>query len=127
MNDAEENKPRILIVDDIVVNLKLLRQILRDDFLISFAPGGVRALEVVALQKPDLILLDIMMPDMDGISVCRHLRENPETAAIPVIFISANEEAMADIAACGGGGPVDCIVKPVNAGVLLTKIKQFLG
>ncbi|MBF0181091.1 MAG: response regulator [Magnetococcales bacterium] len=126
MNTAEENKPRILIVDDIVVNLKLLRQILRDDFLISFAPGGRKALEVVALQKPDLILLDIMMPDMDGIEVCRYLRENPETAAIPVIFVSANEEAMAEIADCAGER-VDCIVKPVDAGVLLTKIRRFLG
>ncbi len=123
--NSELKQPRILIVDDIVVNLKLLRQILRNDYQVSFAINGVKALEVMALQKPDLILLDIMMPEMDGFEVCQRVKSNPETTDIPIIFITANEEMVDAVKACKYGG-VDYIIKPVNALGLLEKLRLYL-
>jgi two-component system sensor histidine kinase/response regulator len=83
----------ILIVDDNPNNLRLLIAILQErGYQIRPANNGVRALSTAKKQKPDLILLDINMPEMDGYEVCRQLKADPDTADIPVLFISANDE-----------------------------------
>ena len=88
MNPTHE-KPRVLIVDDEPTNVKLLVANLRSDYKISIANNGHEALKLVALKHPDLILLDIMMPEMDGYTVCQKLKTEPEAWDIPVIFITA--------------------------------------
>ena len=79
----------VLIVDDEVTNIKVLSSLLQDDLKIVFATNGTTALERARTKKPDLVLLDIMMPGIDGYEVCRKLKENPKTSHIPVIFVTA--------------------------------------
>ncbi len=80
----------ILIVDDVADNLDVLRGILKDDYKVKAVTNGIKAIEIAnSDQSPDIILLDIMMPEMDGFEVCRKLKEDAETANIPVIFITA--------------------------------------
>ena len=88
----EDRRPRLLLVDDEPTNLHVLRQILGDDYRLQFATDGPKALQLVKLQKPDLILLDIMMPTLSGYDVCRQLKAHPQTQDIPVIFVSALSE-----------------------------------
>lgn len=85
-----ERKSRILIVDDERPNVQVLNAILQDDYEISVALNGEQALKrAFGEKKPDLVLLDIQMPDLDGFEVCRRLQEHPDTRDIPVIFITA--------------------------------------
>ncbi|MGI9260729.1 MAG: response regulator, partial [Woeseiaceae bacterium] len=80
----------VLIVDDTPANLDLLREILSDDYRVRIATSGEKALELASRKPlPDIILLDIMMPGMDGYEVCQELKQNPETTPIPVIFVTA--------------------------------------
>ena len=82
--------PKILVVDDQPINVQLLkRKLEREGMTVAAAYSGKEALDSVAADKPDLILLDVMMPDMDGIEVCQRLQADPETKGIPVIFITA--------------------------------------
>ena len=83
------NKPLILAVDDEASNLQLLRQILQDHYRLLFAKDGARALELANKERPDLVLLDVMMPGMSGYEVCAALKANPLTAPIPVVFVTA--------------------------------------
>jgi putative two-component system response regulator len=102
----------ILIVDDTLANLQLLANILKEDgYKVRPAINGSLALRAVAQKKPDLILLDIKMPDMDGYQVCQALKENPDTKDIPVIFISALSDANDKVRAFSMGG-VDYLTKP---------------
>ena len=87
--DTQDHRPRLLLVDDEPTNLQLLRQILQADYRLLFATDGARALQLAKEQRPDLILLDIMMPGMDGYAVCQALKRQPLTAHIPVIFVTA--------------------------------------
>lgn len=90
MND---DRPTILIVDDASYNLTLMRELLKPFYRTTFANSGQRALKLAAEKEPpQLILLDIMMPDMDGYEVCERLKSNPATENIPVIFVSAKGE-----------------------------------
>ena len=110
-----EEKPCILIVDDTPDNIELLTGLLEDDYLIKAAPNGQIALKAVkAGGIPDLILLDIMMPGMDGFEVCSKLKEDPETKDIPIIFITAKNE-IDDETRGFSLGAVDFISKPINA------------
>lgn len=84
---------KILIVDDEPNNLQLLRQVLKGKFQLIFANCGVKALSAAQEHQPDLILLDIMMPDLSGYEVCEKLKSNPLTKAIPVIFVTAMSDA----------------------------------
>jgi putative two-component system response regulator len=102
----------ILVVDDTLANLQLLANILKEDgYKVRPAINGSLALRAVAQKKPDLILLDIKMPDMDGYQVCQALKENPDTKDIPVIFISALSDANDKVRAFSMGG-VDYLTKP---------------
>ncbi len=119
-------KPQILVVDDEPANLRVLKQILQDDYRLSFAKSGEEALRLVNNSKPDLILLDIMMPDMTGLEVCKALKSQPSTQSIPVIFVTAlNEES--DEAQGLELGAVDYITKPVSAAIVRARVKTHLS
>ncbi len=119
-------KPNILIVDDTPLNLSLLVDILsKDNYQARPVPSGKLALIAVKVIVPDLILLDIMMPDMDGYEVCQALKEDETTKDIPVIFISAIDEISDKIRAFDAGG-VDYIVKPIQPQEVLARVKTHL-
>ncbi len=119
-------RPRILIVDDVHENLHALMNVLRDDYAILAATSGEKALELARRSpQPDLILLDIRMPGMDGYSVLAELKIDPATAEIPVIFVTALSEA-ADEARGLKLGVADYIVKPVNPELLHSRIRTQL-
>src|SRR6185369_2170522 len=87
------HKQTILIVDDIPANIDILSAILKENYTVKAATSGQKALVIAeSITPPDLILLDVMMPDMDGYEVCRRLKENPLTRRIPVIFVTARGE-----------------------------------
>lgn len=116
----------IMIVDDVPANLKILGEILKlEGYRIRPVPNGNLALQVIEKEIPDLILLDIMMPDMDGYEVCSRLRENPLYADIPVIFISALNDSQNIVKALKTGG-VDYVTKPFKAEEVLARVATHL-
>lgn len=124
--EAMDERPRVLIVDDVHENLHALMNILRDEYAITAATGGEKALEMARRQpQPDLILLDIKMPGMDGYSVLSALKLDAQTADIPVIFVTALSEA-ADEARGLALGVADYISKPVNPDLLKTRVRNQL-
>ncbi|MBP5566206.1 MAG: response regulator [Bacteroidales bacterium] len=114
------SKYNVLAVDDIPLNLLLVQKMLtRFNFRIRTASGGQQALDAVAAEKPDLILLDLMMPGIDGFEVIRRLRENPDTAGIRIVILSAlnsNEDVVKGF----NVGADDFIMKPIIMEKLLT-------
>ncbi len=120
-------KSTILVVDDTPDNLKLMSGLLRDDYKVKLATSGNSALEIAQSEfPPDLILLDIMMPEMDGYTVCLHLKANPKTKHIPVIFLTAKNEA-ADETKGFEFGAVDYITKPITPQIVLSRVKAHLA
>ena len=116
----------VLIVDDITSNLRVLGEILQNrGYKVTFAKNGEQALERVITARPDLILLDLMMPDIDGLEVCTRLKQNPEIQSIPVIFLTASHEP-AHLLEAFSHGAVDYITKPFNAPELLARVKTHL-
>ncbi|MCD4722489.1 MAG: response regulator [Desulfobacula sp.] len=120
------NKYRILVVDDEPNNRKLLQQILQDRYQLAFAVNGKQALEVVKQVKPDLILLDIMMPEMDGYETCQKLKSDTDTVKTPIIFTTAMTE-VEDEARGFEAGCVDYITKPVSKPVVLARVATHLA
>lgn len=121
------DKPVILIVDDMPVNVKVLTEALRQDYSIKTANNGEAALESAqSLPRPDLILLDVMMPVMDGYEVLRRLQENPATQKIPVIFITAKANA-ADEEVGLRLGAVDYIIKPISIPVTRARVRNHIA
>jgi DNA-binding response OmpR family regulator len=116
---------RILIVDDTPTNIKILHDILRDKYRISVATGGADALELVQKEPPDLILLDIMMPGLDGYEVCRRLKSAEETENIPIIFVTAKTD-IEDEQKGLEMGAVDYITKPISPPITLARIRNHL-
>lgn len=119
-------KQTVLIVDDTPANIDVLKGILSDDYRIQVANNGSVALKIIARQLPDIILLDVMMPDIDGHEVCRRLKSDPLTARIPVIFITAMTES-ADEEIGLKLGAVDYISKPVNAAIVRARVATHLA
>ena len=121
-----KDKPRLLVVDDTPDNLYLMSALLEDKYEVTTAESGAQALELAASDRPpELILLDIMMPEMDGYEVMRRLRQNPATASIPVIFLTAltsieEEQFGLDL------GAVDYITKPISPPVVLARVNTHL-
>ncbi|MDA3811479.1 MAG: response regulator [Spirochaetaceae bacterium] len=115
----------ILIVDDEPNNLKLLQQILGDHYILKFANKGEITFTRAVKHNPDLILLDIMMPGMDGYEVCKKLKENPDTAKIPVIFVTTKKD-ISDRKKGFDLGAVDYITKPIEAPILLARVSTHL-
>ncbi len=125
-NTNDVQKPMILIVDDTPKNLQVLVNILRkEDCKVAVAKSGEKALSLVNEHIPDLILLDIMMPDMDGFEVCRMLKESDETEEIPIIFLTAKTETE-DIIKGFELGAVDYVTKPFNSLELLSRVRTQL-
>jgi two-component system cell cycle sensor histidine kinase/response regulator CckA len=120
-----ENKPVVLIVDDNLANLRSLGDMLEADYEVRVATSGPAALESVKASAPDLILLDAMMPGMDGYDVCSRLKANPDFQAIPVIFISALGESEPKIRAFREGA-VDYITKPFQADEVVARVRTHL-
>ena len=118
-------RPRLLVVDDQPINIQALYQIFHVDHEVFMATSGRQALDFCQRDPPDLILLDVVMPEMDGLEVCRHLKANPLTAGIPVIFITAQTEP-ADETRALEAGAVDFITKPVNPAVVRARVKTHL-
>ena len=107
-------KPVVLAVDDTPANLDILSAILRDDYKVKVARDGPKALDLAKREpKPDVILLDIMMPGLSGYEVCEQLKADPETSSIPVIFITAKTE-IEDEQRGLALGAVDYITKPFH-------------
>ena len=116
----------ILIVDDNPTNIDLLVNTLRAEYHLGIAKNGPKALEYVAKQTPDLVLLDIMMPEMDGYEVCERLKADPATAAVPIIFVTAMSETVNKTKGFEMGA-VDYITKPFNAAEVRARVKAHLS
>jgi putative two-component system response regulator len=125
-NGINDSRPLILIVDDNATNIDLLVNTLKAEHRLGIAKSGAKALEFAARQKPDLVLLDIMMPEMDGYEVCRRLKADPQTAAIPVIFITALSET-GDKTRGFDLGAVDYITKPFQAAEVMARVRTHLS
>ena len=122
----QEKTPTILVVDDNQQNLELLQAYLEDlDCETVPAHDGPEALDIIAVRKPDLILLDVMMPKMSGFEVCKRVKNDPKTSDIPVIMVTALNE-FGDIERGIDSGTDDFISKPVNKLELLTRVKTML-
>jgi two-component system sensor histidine kinase/response regulator len=123
MNSTTE---KILIVDDVSRNIQILGNILsQNQFQIAYAQSGKQAIDICETQDFDLVLLDIMMPEMDGYEVCERLKENPSTREIPIIFLTAKADMDSIIKGFEIGGQ-DYITKPFNAAELLARVNSHL-
>ncbi|MDH3860164.1 MAG: SpoIIE family protein phosphatase [Gammaproteobacteria bacterium] len=125
MSNSQE-KPVVLAVDDTPENLDVVKGVLASEYSVRAATSGKMALKIVEKQVPDLILLDIMMPEMDGYEVCRRLKENPETSQIPVIFLTAMDQTT-DEAQGFDLGAADYITKPVNPPILKARVATHVA
>jgi DNA-binding response OmpR family regulator len=118
--------PTILVVDDQPINVQLLkRKLEREGIQVSAAYNGAEALQLVKKEKPDLILLDVMMPDMDGIEVCQRLQSDESTRSIPIIFVTARTSKEGKIEGLGVGA-VDYITKPIDLDETLARVQTQL-
>ena len=120
------NKKSILVVDDAAENIDVLVGLLKDKYTVRAARNGQVALKIAQSEKvPDLVLLDIVMPGMDGFEVCRQLKENPSTAMIPVVFLSGEigEEERIQGRKLGA---IDYLTKPVEPTLLLSVMNTVL-
>jgi PAS domain S-box-containing protein len=118
-------QPKLLLVDDQPINLQTLYQTFSADHQLYMATNGEQSLNLAALHQPDLILLDLVMPEMDGYEVFRHLKENPATAHIPVIFITAHTGEASEVHGLDVGA-VDFISKPINPQIVRARVKTHL-
>ncbi|MEO5376167.1 MAG: hybrid sensor histidine kinase/response regulator [Magnetococcus sp. DMHC-6] len=124
MTDSMQ-RSRILIVDDVRANVKILVETLRNDYNISVAMDGLKALELVEVEHPDLILLDVIMPGIDGYEVCNILKHQEHTCDIPIIFVTAKDDAQDETKGFMLGA-VDYITKPFIKSVVEARVKTHL-
>ena len=118
-------RPRLLVVDDQPVNVQALYQTFAADHQVLMATSGEQALLLCATRQPDLVLLDVVMGDMDGLTVCRKLKANPATCDIPVIFVTAHHDEAAETRGLEAGA-VDFISKPINPAIVRARVKTHL-
>jgi len=118
-------RAKILIVDDEPVNIRLLEGALKRDYDICSSLNGFEAIRDIKDQRPDLILLDIMMPDLNGFDVCRVIRSDEAFSAIPVIFITAMDTFEGEVEGLEAGG-IDYLSKPVNLDLLKLRVRNHL-
>jgi putative two-component system response regulator len=123
---VENPKPIILVVDDKPSNIDVLVETLKADYRLRVAKSGAKAIATAESQRPDLILLDVMMPDMNGYEVCARLKEKPATSDIPVIFITAAADPQ-HIVHGFGVGAVDYVTKPFNGLEVRARVKTHLS
>ena len=124
------NRPQslatVLIVDDSPENISLLHAALRDEYSLKAATSGKQAIEICLSMPVDLILLDVMMPEMDGFETCRHLKEHPRTREIPVIFVTARDDVQ-DESMGFSCGAIDYINKPIHPTIVRARVKMHLA
>ena len=119
-------KPKILVVDDVPGNIQIIMQALKDEYSVIAATSGEKALALASGDsRPSIILLDVMMPGMDGYEVCRRLKENEKTSGIPVMFITTLDEDVNEAKGLDLGA-VDYIAKPINPALVKKRIKNQL-
>ncbi len=119
--------PAVLIVDDIEANLVVLRALLENvACTVTSASSGTQALRALLKQEFAVLLLDVQMPEMDGYEVARHVRMNPATRDVPIIFLTATHDSAENVARGYGSGAVDFLFKPLDSKVLLSKVRIFL-
>lgn len=125
-NKNKHHQASILVVDDVPENIDVISGILRDEYQIRAATSGARAINIAESDKaPDLILLDIMMPEIDGMQVCQHLHAQDKTRDIPIIFVTAKNEVN-DVVKGLKIGAVDYVTKPVEPGILKARVKTHV-
>lgn len=116
----------VLLVDDIPANIKILVGALRESYRLVVATNGLDAIKAALEKKPDLILLDVMMPGMDGYEVCKRLKANVETAAIPIVFVTAMDEEKDETRGFLLGA-VDYIVKPISPVIVKARVQTHIA
>src|SRR2546428_5273881 len=118
--------PRCLVFDDTDKNVKLLADLLTfKGYGVVTARGGREALERVASERPDLVLLDVMMPDLNGYEVCRKIRQDPASAILPVVMVTALDPAQERVKGLDAGAD-DFLTKPINQAELLARVRSLL-
>ena len=126
MSESDDRKT-LLLVDDAPANIQVANSILKDEYRVRVATSGAKALELVKVKPvPDLILLDVEMPEMDGYEVCRRLKADPETREIPVIFLTGKTEAEDETRGFSVGA-VDYIHKPFSPAVVKARVQTHLA
>ena len=123
--NSSTSRPTVLVVDDMPANLQLISELLCDLYHVRIATSGAQALQIVERAIPDLILLDVMMPEMDGHEVCRRLKADPRTQEVPILFLSARNQ---DEDECLGFelGATDYLFKPINPPTLMARVQTQL-
>src|SRR5688572_9997958 len=117
---------RVLVVDDILPNVKLLEAKLSSEYYdVLTATSGLEALEKVATQSPDIVLLDVMMPEMDGFEVCRRIKSDPAVAHIPVVMVTALTDSADRIKGLEAGAD-DFLSKPLNDTALMARVRSLV-
>jgi len=126
MGPLMQAQANILVVDDSPENLQVISAVLKQDYKVKVAINGERALALAsAAEPPDLILLDVMMPGMDGYEVCARLKQNPATAGIPVLFVSSRDDEE-DEARGLSLGAIDYIVKPIRPSIVQARVRNHI-
>ena len=121
----ENRKQIVLIVDDMTANIEVLDGVLGEEYEILFATNGKDAVEIATDNQPDIILLDVVMPDMDGYEVCARLKANHQTQDIPVIFITAMNQEEEESKGLNAGG-IDYITKPIRPSIVKARVRNHL-
>jgi len=124
--EARDRRCTVLIVDDTPDNISLLKAALMDEYAIKVATRGAKAIEIARSMPVDLILLDVMMPEMDGFETCARLKGDPVTRGIPVIFVTARGEVDDEAKGFDCGG-VDYITKPISASIVRARVRTHLS
>jgi DNA-binding NarL/FixJ family response regulator len=115
----------VLLVDDELINIKILSDVLKEEYEIVFATQGEEGIRLALELKPDIILLDIMMPDMDGYEVCTRLQNDARTAAIPIIFVTALGSPVQELKGLETGA-IDYVTKPINGDIVKARLRNHL-
>ena len=122
---AQSSRQRLLIVDDQPANVRVMAEALRDRYDLFFATDGARALEIASTAGIELVLLDVVMPELDGFEICRRLKSDERTGRIPVIFVTAREEVGDEARGFDVGG-VDYIAKPIRPPIVRARVQTHL-
>ena len=121
----QQKRYSILLVDDELINIKILSDVLKDEYEVIFATGAEEGICRAIESKPDIILLDIMMPEMDGYEVCSRLQSDTRTARIPVIFVTALGSTAQEVKGLDTGA-IDYVTKPINGDIVKARIRNHL-
>jgi diguanylate cyclase (GGDEF)-like protein len=123
--DSSHGQPKLLVVDDHPINIQMMNQVFAGDYQMFMATSGAQALALCQANPPDLVLLDVVMPEMDGFELCTQLKANDLTRNIPVIFVTAHTDAAQETHGLSLGA-VDFISKPINPAVVRARVKTHL-